>query len=189
MSRFFLFLCFMFGVLCRIWYRKSNQCFQVRLHFGKDEADSKKHQEKRVPAVLAKVSQFLGSESPNIFPGGSKAGREGRCLVGGRLSHLGGPLPVPLSHLLGSCHTRPAQAVAKVPRVGRSRSRDSAFERVDCCQAQNSYVIKFQLFNSGINYFNRNALFKSKRSSPNSPPAKMVFFVHVLEKQFITTTK
>ena len=114
-----------------------------------------------------------------MLTGGSKAGREGGCLVGRQLSDLGGPLPLPLPHLVGSWHTRPAQAVAKVQRVGRSRSRDSAFERVDCCQAQNSYVIKFQIFNSGINYFNRNALFKSMRSSPNSPPAKMVFFVLV----------
>ena len=43
---------YLFGIC---WHIDNVRLFQIRLHFGKDEAGKKKFEEKRVPAVLAKV--------------------------------------------------------------------------------------------------------------------------------------
>ena len=78
--------------------------------------------------------------------GGGKASEErGRKwkVVGWRLVDLGRPLPLPLPHIMGSCHPQPPQASAALPEVGRGRPRDSPTERLDYHKAQNCHVIKY----------------------------------------------
>ena len=77
---------------------------------------------------------------PNILrilvtSGRGKASEEGGRMAGWQLTDLGGPLPLPLHHLLGGRHPGPPEAFAKLPEVGRGRQRDPTIERLDCHKA------------------------------------------------------
>ena len=78
---------------------------QVRAHFGKDEKAKERWVEVEVDVETLCQVCCQGARSP-----GQGGGEAVRTLAGGGGGHLGRPLPLPLPHLLGHSHTKPAGA-------------------------------------------------------------------------------